>query len=705
MIELTVWLLVLFVGNGLGLFVYFNNPRSITNKAFALVAFSISFWSTIMYWSLAVENPDTMFFLIRLSMLAAGTLTTSILFLAFVFPEQKLTVSYYLLIPVLAIAMLNGIVAMSPYMFTELIIQDGNVEPVPGPGLLLFLIPGLGYAVWSLIIFIRKYFKSRGSQKAQIRYVLLGLLAMLFLLVLTNFVFVILFKSSAFVPLGPLFTLTFLGGAAYAIVRHRLLEIRLLVARAVTFFLLLLTIVGVLASLLLTLPLLLPEDYHSPATILAAILLAFAFNPVRHSLERTTERILHKRSYDPDLLLEQLGEDLRSSVSLNNLSSKLMKRFHTTIRPSKAAFIVLDDDEKITIKNFDFDPVPDLDVKQIKYLARHCGDGILVYEESENDKVRELMLNNDMAVVVPLRANKVLHGLFVLGSKSSGEIYNSQDLHLLELFGPQLSVGVQNALAYDEIKSFNVTLRQKVKDATADLRKANKHLRELDKLKDEFVYIATHELKTPVTVIKGYASMIEEGTYGELPNKLKEPLKEIESASQQLQLLVNDLLDIARSESASLSVETKPTDLNKVIKDTISNVNTLAEEKGLKIVYGESSPVMIQGDANRLKEVMNNLVSNAIKYSTKGTIEITHTHDKSQIVTHVKDQGHGIDESDHKKVFSRFFRAEDVSSTAPGTGLGLFIVKQLIEKMGGRIWFSSKLNHGSTFSYSLPKAG
>lgn len=296
------------------------------------------------------------------------------------------------------------------------------------------------------------------------------------------------------------------------------------------------------------------------------------------------------------------------------------------------------------------------------------------------------------SLVYPVISQNEPLGTLIFSMSKSPKKVSAQENELIETFSDIVGLAVQNASLYSQVHERN-----------QDLRKANKHLRELDKLKDEFVYIATHELKTPVTVIKGYTSMIKDGNYGDMPESLKEPLKEIESASQQLQLLVNDLLDIARAESTTLAVKTEPTDLSQVVEETLSNVRTLAEEKGLKLDYEPMSRDMVMADANRLKEVLNNLISNAIKYSTEGTIAIYHTNDKGQLVTHVRDQGHGIAQEDHHKVFGRFFRAEDVASVAPGTGLGLFIVKQLVEKMGGRIWFSSKLGSGSTFSFSLKK--
>lgn len=272
---------------------------------------------------------------------------------------------------------------------------------------------------------------------------------------------------------------------------------------------------------------------------------------------------------------------------------------------------------------------------------------------------------------------------------------NHDERDLLKSFADIVGLAVQNAKLYSMLEG-----------VTKDLRKANRHLRQLDKLKDEFVFIATHELRNPVTAIKGYLSMLEEGTLGKIPPKLKDAIDQINISNQQLVNLVNDLLQIARSEAHTLKVEVQPIDLCPIVDEIIVSVKPLADQK--KLTLNHSCPskngIKVQADPNRVKEVIGNLVGNAIKYSDKGAINITHALEGNLVVTHVADQGVGISDKAQKHIFTRFFRAEEeVIKGTPGTGLGLFIVKQLVEKMQGKIWFTSKLGQGSTFSFSLPK--
>lgn len=206
--------------------------------------------------------------------------------------------------------------------------------------------------------------------------------------------------------------------------------------------------------------------------------------------------------------------------------------------------------------------------------------------------------------------------------------------------------------------------------------------------------------------MRGYLSMLEEGIFGDVPEKMKEPIDQLQASNQQLVDLVNDLLQIARSEAKTLTLHTEPMDLNSTIDVVSETVKPLAQQKSLIITHTVPTKLpLIQADPQRVKEIINNLLSNAIKYSDKGTITITHEINTTHLVTHVIDQGVGISIEDQNKLFTKFFRAEEEAAKGiPGTGLGLFIVKQLIEKMSGTIWVNSEKGLGSTFSFSLPLA-
>ena len=234
-----------------------------------------------------------------------------------------------------------------------------------------------------------------------------------------------------------------------------------------------------------------------------------------------------------------------------------------------------------------------------------------------------------------------------------------------------------------------------------------KVLKENRKLRDEFVFIAAHELRAPVAVIKGYVSMIMDGSAGSLSPKMRELLSPVAQSGQDLNKLVEDLLQVARSEAGRIEIKVEPVDLAEQMKAVLRELKVVSDKKSIELVYNpQSNPPKIMADPGKLKEVIKNLVDNSIKYTPeKGAITIAHEIKGEMLAVHIKDNGLGISKEDQKKFFQKLYRVKtEKTEKIKGTGLGLWIIKQLLEKMNGEIRFISEEGKGSTFSFSLPLA-
>lgn len=232
-----------------------------------------------------------------------------------------------------------------------------------------------------------------------------------------------------------------------------------------------------------------------------------------------------------------------------------------------------------------------------------------------------------------------------------------------------------------------------------------KGLKRLDELRKEFVFIAAHELKSPVAAIKGFASLLLDNI-NSMGEKEIHYASRIKQSSDRLVKLVNDILVVARSEAGRIKVELSACNPEEIINNIINEAKPLADQKIISLSYNPPEiPTKIMADVLRLGEVMMNFVSNAIKYNNiNGWVKIYHEDRGEELITHVQDNGFGIPEAEQKKLFEKFFRSEmDKTRTIEGTGLGLFITKELIEKMNGKVWFKSKEGEGTTFSFSLKK--
>ena len=230
--------------------------------------------------------------------------------------------------------------------------------------------------------------------------------------------------------------------------------------------------------------------------------------------------------------------------------------------------------------------------------------------------------------------------------------------------------------------------------------------RELDKMKTEFISVVSHELRTPLTSIKGYTDLLISGAAGETSEIQREFLGIIQSSTTRLSNLINDILDISRIESGRIEIKHEPIDYRKIVADTLRLMRAAADEK--HVVMDASLPESIppvRGDTDKVTQVLTNLVSNAIKYTPAGgwVKVLLEVEDDTTVTTCVADSGIGIAPEDEKKLFQKFFRADNSSTReAGGTGLGLVIAKSIVELLGGAIWVESEVGRGSRFYFTLP---
>jgi len=227
--------------------------------------------------------------------------------------------------------------------------------------------------------------------------------------------------------------------------------------------------------------------------------------------------------------------------------------------------------------------------------------------------------------------------------------------------------------------------------------------REANEMKDLFTNMIAHELRAPLTAMRGYASMIAENS--EAPRDVREQGERIQTSAERLVLIINDLLDVARIQSGKLSVTKKQVDVAAVVSAVAEELKSTAMDKGVTLTTtGIGSSQMVVGDEKRLHQALTNVVSNAIKYTDEGSIEIALTAKRDRVELRVKDTGMGISADDQEKLFAPFFRASgaDVSKIT-GTGLGMWITKQLIELMGASIGVESIKGVGTHVVITLPK--
>lgn len=249
--------------------------------------------------------------------------------------------------------------------------------------------------------------------------------------------------------------------------------------------------------------------------------------------------------------------------------------------------------------------------------------------------------------------------------------------------------------------------REQIEKLATDLKKANDRLKVLDRMKTEFVSIASHQLRSPLTSIRGYASMLLEGSYGKLSKKATTAVERIADSSRYMALSVEDYLNVSRIEAGNMKYEIAEFNLRDLTERIVDEMRSAALKKGLLLVFRSDcdGSCSVKGDVGKIRQSIMNLIDNAMKYTEKGSITVI-AHDdvkKKKMLVSVVDTGVGMSKETIEEVFHKFIRAKNANEiNVTGTGLGLFVAKKMIEEMGGRIWAESKgVNKGSTFHIEL----
>ncbi len=510
----------------LATFVYKNNKKSATNKVYVGLSVVMSIWLVFNFLSLQPTLANQGLILIRLSLFFAALLNAFFLVLSKTVPGPKLGLKTPWLILLIAITAFVMLSTLTPYVFKGVRDISGSITPIPGPGMAIFGIFSVGLNLLAIIVLLVRHRESKGEEKQQIRTVMLGLLLMFGLIIITIFLPVVFWEVSLFVPLLPLYALTFLGITAYAIVKYHLFDIKVIATEALVF----------------------------------SIWIIFG------------AKILSDDSFQDKML-----------------------------------------------------------------------DGLILF-----------------ATII---------------------------------FGILLTKSVKR----------EIEQREKLEILTKQLEEANDKLQELDHIKSEFLSFASHQIKAPLAAIKGFATLIYDGTYGQVPDKVSETAHKIKDSVDRMVQLVTDFLNVRKIEEGKVEYKFEKADIAKIIKEVADEFRLLAQNKKLEFSHEPTTKeAWTNVDVQRIRQVFQNLIENSIKYTDNGFVKVKAELKEANLVFSVSDSGHGISKELLPHLFEEF-RRDGKEKQIEGTGLGLFIAKSIVESHHGKIWAESEgSGHGSTFFVELP---
>ncbi len=598
--------------------------------------------------------------------------------------------------------------------------------PIAGSVYSIFLIIWFFYVFYSSYLLIDKYRKSVGLIKIQIKYVIIGMIIG-FTGGATNY---LLWYKIPIPPFGNILVSVYVGSIAYAILRYRLMDIRIVVRKIFIYFGMGVFVYGAFYFLIWFYN----KIFGGVSNIAAysvGLIVAPAFILAFYGLDKWlrvfANKYLFVSLYNYQETINKLTEELNYYINLNKIIDLIVDTIKKTMQLERAGVLLVDPETKPVrykiSKVVGFNRQNGIGLVQDGFLTKHlkksqkllvrdellmfARDARSVREKNNFQKLHKKMEKIEASLCLPLLSSNKLIGVIVLGSKISGDAYTKEDLELLNVLSKQAGIAIENAIMYQKVQSFSETLEEKVDEQTKELQSANKELKRLDEAKSEFLSIASHQLRTPLTVIKGYVSMMLEGSFGRIPKVVRGNLKKVFISTERLVNLVENLLDISRIEAGRLEFDIQPVDLAEISKFLIDDFHRKAKEKNLKLEFhAEKNLPKAKTDPDQIKEVISNFIDNAIKYTEQGKITVSLHQESRSVVFSCQDTGRGISPEDLSRLFNKFTRGQGMMKVhTEGVGLGLYFARVLIENMGGRIWAESPgKNKGSKFSFSLPLA-
>ena len=700
-------MLIVVFGLFISFLIFSANKKSTAHRWLLLgIVFSILF--ILFDYLTAYTSQPLSLYLIRTSFGLAPLVICSLYFFVIYFPTRSkqnilitsLVVCYTFIFSILS-------------FFTNFVVANTHNEGwgtqiINGGLSTLYVLFSIFVVLIIIIITVSKYQKSNNVDKQKIGLFLFGVVIFSLAEVLYVLIFPLinLDKYSYF---GDYSIMIFFGFTAYAIIKHHLFDVRLAIVRSVTYTLVLVT----LAAIYLVIAFVISAVFNSGQTstsqivsgVAISLLLAFIFQPIKRFFDRITNRIFYKDNYDINDFFARLNKSLSTTTDLRGLLERVAYEIGHTLKGEQAFFYInTDNGHYITAGTPHHKQLPKIDALKIGEV--HDGEReVIVASMLENDDpMRRLMISHRIELILPLVKEDKIIGYLCLGDHlTSG--YTNRDIRALYTISDELVIAIQNALAVHEIRELNATLQQKVNNATKELRSSNLVLRQLDKVKDEFISMASHQLRTPLTSVKGYISMVIEGDAGKITNPQKKLLEEAFMSSERMVHLINDFLNVSRIQTGKFIIEKSPVDLSKLVSEELDSLRPNATARGLKFNYKppKKFPIM-ELDEGKMRQVIMNYADNAIYYTSENSIiYINLSIDNNEALFTVKDTGIGVPVKEREHLFSKFYRASNARVRRPdGTGVGIYLAKKVINALGGKVVFESVEGKGSTFGFRLP---
>lgn len=677
-----------------------------------------------------LENTDLALIAARFSFMSGVLIISFLLLFASTFPQKtkKSALSYLILIPTCLFSILSWTNLITVDVIRS---EEGVNNIVYGQMYLPYIFYLLVVILSTIYVLSRKQRILENQEKLQARYFLIGVVLSSVFILVTNVLIPFVFRTSFYSRFGPVFMIFFLSITFFAIVKHRLFGINFIVGKLLTYFLTAaiayITFYAVLAFDNLFL-----GGAYSATAYVVGILLALLFTLIFLYLNKSFEGYLGKyitySKYNPEDIKRSYLQASSKELSLENLT--------------KYTFGLLN--EKLSVRSLEI-ILFDKEKQSIAYQSRNEGD-VTVNQELINSLIR---INGDLKntitsleelsyinlesipglvsnlkslnylLIAKLEVSEHHSGYLFIGPKTSSEAYTQEDLSLLDSIIYTFSTSLGRALLHLETQRFNELLKQKVDEQTTEITKQRDEIAEQLRKERDMMDILGHELRTPLSIARNASGLIEmimksdTEQYTSKQKIIENNNKVLENLRREVKIL-ETVLSSTQIDHNKIQLEIVKVDCNDVVNDAVEGLKETAVKKKLELkVELPQETLYCSADRDETQRIIDNLLDNAVKYTQQGSVTIKLEDVGNMVKFSITDTGEGIPKEDIPNLGKKFFRSRmyldsssdnDMKVVRPGgTGIGLYVVFNLVKMMGGKVEIQSEVNKGSMFGIYLPK--
>lgn len=713
----------------LGILVFAKGREKAANRIFAYSTIPVFLWSMAYAFWLLVDNHDTALLLVKILMMGAIFIPFSYAHFVVAFTKSH---QYDWLIRLGYVFAALAVLANFTPLFVADVVPKMGFDFWPVPGILFhpFLLIWSVYSVLQVALLLKVHRTAQGIYRQQLRYIVIG-----FIIGIvggsTNY---LLWYDIHVLPFGNIGASIDIILISYIIIRLRLFDIKIQTQNVFNVVAPMVIAVGLAIGAAYTFFSLTDWQPKNVGIVILCIgLIAYEF--MRRWLERS--RLSHaffSGTHKYQEALKTLAAEASTIVDITKLSERILDALTEDMRIQKAAIVIsprpyqTEAFELLEHVGYDEEKsAPFIEPSELllqafrgsrfSFLADEIRFEVRSTHISERQRtqlqaVESAMATTDASVVLGLRVKDTLLGFLILGNKRRGS-YTVEDVSLLEEISNQLAVALMHSRMHEEKTVLTRMLREEVAHATNAWREKSKENEELSNVKSQFIEVASHQLRTPISVIRNSLQMVledylkEEGKLA-LTKECTPLLRNAFLASDNLNNSINSILAAEEFIDKKPSVHVKRIKTHTFFDQRARRAQGLLEAKSgealaLQTEYDDSLPEYVVTDEQKFSMIVDQILMNAVLYTKEGTVSLSATRTDDHLLIRVKDTGIGIGDEQGNSIFDRFVRLKNAQSILPdGTGLGLYLAQQYVELLRGKISFTSEEGVGSTFTVSIP---